>query len=186
MPLMYLCLLSPNIKDHTYACSVPCPSPQVDQQAWFTGGHLGGQIQRTNWQVVNCTTPANYFHVLRRQVSREEQHYSSQICHSKSVIGPFILHRPIHSLYVYLGEIACSIACCNPLRSGLLDESTYTAHHGSSLLGVLSLPHITCSGDARSLEHCPHNALVLTYTLSPASLSVYSSLHGTLCLSLLP
>jgi len=29
------------------------------------------QIQMTNIQVVNCTTPANYFHVLRRQVHRE-------------------------------------------------------------------------------------------------------------------
>jgi len=29
------------------------------------------QIQKTNWQIVNCTTPANYFHVLRRQVHRE-------------------------------------------------------------------------------------------------------------------
>lgn len=28
------------------------------------------QIQQTNMQVVNCTTPANYFHVLRRQVHR--------------------------------------------------------------------------------------------------------------------
>lgn len=28
------------------------------------------QIQRTNLQVVNCTTPANYFHVLRRQIHR--------------------------------------------------------------------------------------------------------------------
>jgi 2-oxoglutarate dehydrogenase E1 component len=28
------------------------------------------QIQHTNIQVVNCTTPANYFHVLRRQVHR--------------------------------------------------------------------------------------------------------------------
>jgi hypothetical protein len=26
------------------------------------------QIQHTNWQIVNCTTPANYYHVLRRQV----------------------------------------------------------------------------------------------------------------------
>lgn len=26
------------------------------------------QIQRSNWQVVNCTTPANFFHVIRRQV----------------------------------------------------------------------------------------------------------------------
>jgi len=29
------------------------------------------QIQKTNWQVVNCTTPANYFHVLRRQIHRD-------------------------------------------------------------------------------------------------------------------
>jgi len=26
------------------------------------------QIQECNWQVVNLTTPANYFHALRRQV----------------------------------------------------------------------------------------------------------------------
>ncbi|GAB5365797.1 hypothetical protein AAMO2058_001089300 [Amorphochlora amoebiformis] len=29
------------------------------------------QIQNCNWQVVNCTTPANYFHVLRRQIHRD-------------------------------------------------------------------------------------------------------------------
>eukprot|EP00744_Colponema_vietnamica_P000754 GILI01001312.1.p1 GENE.GILI01001312.1~~GILI01001312.1.p1 ORF type:complete len:813 (+),score=284.09 GILI01001312.1:272-2440(+) len=29
------------------------------------------QIQQHNIQVVNCTTPANYFHVLRRQIHRE-------------------------------------------------------------------------------------------------------------------
>lgn len=29
------------------------------------------QIQTTNWQVVYCSTPANYFHVLRRQVHRD-------------------------------------------------------------------------------------------------------------------
>ena len=26
------------------------------------------QIQRCNWQVLNCTTAANYYHALRRQV----------------------------------------------------------------------------------------------------------------------
>lgn len=31
---------------------------------------LRKQIQECNWQVVNVTTPANYFHVLRRQVSK--------------------------------------------------------------------------------------------------------------------
>jgi len=29
------------------------------------------QIQKCNWQVVNCTTPANYFHCLRRQIHRD-------------------------------------------------------------------------------------------------------------------
>lgn len=29
------------------------------------------QIQHCNWQIVNCTTPANFFHVLRRQVHRD-------------------------------------------------------------------------------------------------------------------
>ena len=29
------------------------------------------QIQKCNWQVVNCTTPANYFHALRRQIHRD-------------------------------------------------------------------------------------------------------------------
>lgn len=29
------------------------------------------QIQKTNLQVVNCSTPANYFHVLRRQIHRD-------------------------------------------------------------------------------------------------------------------
>jgi 2-oxoglutarate dehydrogenase E1 component len=34
-------------------------------------GDIRTQIQLHNWQVVNCTTPANYFHVLRRQIHRE-------------------------------------------------------------------------------------------------------------------
>ncbi|GIL90737.1 hypothetical protein Vretimale_15815 [Volvox reticuliferus] len=49
----------------------PYDMPHHDEAQWFTGGHLGTQIQRANWQVVNCTTPANYFHVLRRQVHRQ-------------------------------------------------------------------------------------------------------------------
>ena len=31
----------------------------------------GKQIQGTNWQIVNCSTAANYFHVLRRQLYRD-------------------------------------------------------------------------------------------------------------------
>ncbi|MCO5602599.1 hypothetical protein L7F22_056733 [Adiantum nelumboides] len=32
---------------------------------------LRTQIQECNWQIVNVTTPANYFHVLRRQIHRD-------------------------------------------------------------------------------------------------------------------
>jgi len=28
------------------------------------------QVQQCNWQVLNCSTPANYFHALRRQIKR--------------------------------------------------------------------------------------------------------------------
>jgi 2-oxoglutarate dehydrogenase E1 component len=46
----------------------PYVVPHIDEMNWFAGGHLGSQIQKCNWQIVNCTTPVNYFHVLRRQV----------------------------------------------------------------------------------------------------------------------
>lgn len=49
----------------------PYVMPNIDVSQWFTGGHLGTQIQKANWQVVNITTPANYFHALRRQVHRQ-------------------------------------------------------------------------------------------------------------------
>lgn len=29
----------------------PYKAPEVDESKWFTGGHLGGQIQQINWQV---------------------------------------------------------------------------------------------------------------------------------------
>ena len=42
-----------------------------DKTDFFEGVHLGTNLQRCNWQVVNASTPANYFHLLRRQVHRE-------------------------------------------------------------------------------------------------------------------
>lgn len=44
--------------------SDPFVVPEMDSS-------LRKQIQECNWQVVNVTTPANYFHVLRRQVRRQ-------------------------------------------------------------------------------------------------------------------
>lgn len=29
----------------------PYEIPEVDESKWFEGGHLGSQLQKTNWQV---------------------------------------------------------------------------------------------------------------------------------------
>ena len=44
---------------------------EPEAKKFFEGRHLGTQVQNSNWQVVYPTTPAQYFHVLRRQVHRE-------------------------------------------------------------------------------------------------------------------
>jgi len=47
---------------------------QVDEDPHFIppmGLRCRMQVQTTNFQVVNCTTPANYFHCLRRQIHRD-------------------------------------------------------------------------------------------------------------------
>lgn len=49
----------------------PYELPKIDEGQWFSGGHLGSQVQKSNWQIVNCTTPSNYFMVLRRQIHRQ-------------------------------------------------------------------------------------------------------------------
>lgn len=64
--------LAPHTSPHIFpqmSDENPYLLPNVDETQWFKGSHLGTQIQAANWQIVNCTTPANFFHVLRRQVS---------------------------------------------------------------------------------------------------------------------
>ena len=56
------------------SCRVERFLQQVDEDPDFVppmGENERMQIQMTNWQVVNCSTPANYFHVLRRQIHRD-------------------------------------------------------------------------------------------------------------------
>lgn len=45
----------------------PPPSRTLSLQA-FTQDFEVRQLYDCNWIVVNCSTPANYFHVLRRQI----------------------------------------------------------------------------------------------------------------------
>ena len=60
---------------------------------------LRKQIQECNWQVVNVTTPANYFHVLRRQVSKNYFSFvhCSALCFCIHVLMPsFFLFGSLH------------------------------------------------------------------------------------------
>jgi 2-oxoglutarate dehydrogenase E1 component len=52
-------------------CSDEDPDEVPGGKDLFTAEGQEKQIQLNNWQIVNCTTPANYFHVLRRQQNRE-------------------------------------------------------------------------------------------------------------------
>lgn len=56
------------------SCRVERFLQQVDEDPHYIprlGKDERMQIQRCNWQVVNCSTPANYFHCLRRQIHRD-------------------------------------------------------------------------------------------------------------------
>lgn len=56
------------------SCRVERFLQQVDEDPDVVppmGENVRMQIQQTNWQVVNCSTPANYYHVLRRQLHRD-------------------------------------------------------------------------------------------------------------------
>lgn len=73
--------------------------PEIDErpEKWGRGAHLGKQMQHTNFQLVNCTTPANYFHVLRRQA----RPFISRTAHSSQGVNggsPYaVILRTAHS-----------------------------------------------------------------------------------------
>lgn len=59
---------------------------------------LRKQIQECNWQIVNVTTPANYFHVLRRQVVKT-QLYEYLLLYVEIIHKSFFTYRPTHPLF---------------------------------------------------------------------------------------
>ena len=44
---------------------------EFPDEAWQKSVGKQSRLQHCNWQIVNVTSPANYFHVLRRQVWRD-------------------------------------------------------------------------------------------------------------------
>ena len=64
-----------------------------------------------NWQVANCTTPANYFHILRRQLHRNFRK-PLILMTPKSLLR----HKRVVSLFEDLGPGRASIACSGTMR----------------------------------------------------------------------
>ena len=64
-----------------------------------------------NWQVANCTTPANYFHILRRQLHRKFRK-PLVIMTPKSLLR----HKRVTSDLAEMGPGTRSIACCGTTR----------------------------------------------------------------------
>eukprot|EP00746_Dinoflagellata_sp_MGD_P001394 gnl/MRDRNA2_/MRDRNA2_102624_c0_seq1.p1 gnl/MRDRNA2_/MRDRNA2_102624_c0~~gnl/MRDRNA2_/MRDRNA2_102624_c0_seq1.p1 ORF type:complete len:1088 (+),score=229.01 gnl/MRDRNA2_/MRDRNA2_102624_c0_seq1:63-3326(+) len=48
-----------------------CDDDEDDIPAIKEAGSFSKQVQNANWQVCNISTPANYFHALRRQIHRD-------------------------------------------------------------------------------------------------------------------
>ena len=69
-----------------------------DEDAQFMISDAEKQLQLCNWQVVNPTTPANYFHLLRRQV---RTHATNAVAFECELFQDVARVGPLCTLYVY-------------------------------------------------------------------------------------
>jgi len=121
----------------------------------------GKQIQATNWQIVNCSTAANYFHVLRRQIYRDFR--KPLVC----MTGKFTLR---------LREATSTI---DEMAEGTRFQRVIAEGHGAAAEEDLVAPSETkrlvlCSGKvyydllrARKLNNIKDVALIRVEQLSP-------------------
>ncbi len=69
----------------------PNDMPEGNEQSTF-------RLQRANWQIVNITTPANYYHALRRQIKRSFRKplivFSPKVCANDLFLFPFSFSSP--------------------------------------------------------------------------------------------
>lgn len=60
------------------------------------------QLYDCNWIIVNCSTPANYFHVLRRQIL---QPFRKPVSATHTHTFRFTETRPSHTLYTHISPL---------------------------------------------------------------------------------
>ncbi|CAM9577891.1 unnamed protein product, partial [Discosporangium mesarthrocarpum] len=102
------------------------------------------QIQHCNWQVVNCTTAANYYHVLRRQVHREFRKplvvvapkrllRQKAACSSIDDMGPGTLFVRVYSEASFCDRL---ILCTGQLYYDLVEEREKARNMRTHFFGV--------------------------------------------------
>ncbi|CAI7812858.1 unnamed protein product [Closterium sp. NIES-53] len=75
---------------HAYAMCCMCPT-RADWEAFMVRWMRRNAQRDNNVCVVNLTTPANYFHALRRQVNR---HFSKPLVVMSPKVTPLAAHGP--------------------------------------------------------------------------------------------
>jgi len=128
------------------------------------------QIQQTNMQVVNCTTPANYFHVLRRQIHRNFRK-PLIVASPKSLLR----HKSAVSSLAEMGE-------------GSQFKRVYPDELGSAVAPAKVRKVLFCSGKVyydlakhRDDIKCKDVAIVRLEQVAPFPVSVFLALLATAC-----
>ena len=81
------------------------------------------QLQRCNWQIANPTTPANYFHLLRRQIYRQFRK-PLIVAATKNLLR----HKQVRlcGCAVRCGAVRCGAVRCGAVRCGAVCAAVQT------------------------------------------------------------
>ena len=147
------------------------------------------QIQRHNWQVVNCTTPANYFHCLRRQVHRDfrkpliviapKNLLRNRNCTSTlEDMGPgTIFHRVIQEddeqVVSNAGDVKTLVFCTGQIYYELLAERTTKERKDVAIVRLEQIAPFAFDRVAEAAAQFP-NAEVVWAQQEPKNMGAYS------------
>ena len=134
------------------------------------------QIQQCNWQLVNCSTPANFFHVLRRQLHRQFRKplvvftpkMLLRFAQAKSTLeemGPDTAFMKVYgetdeSIRDQGEEVQRVLVCSGKVYYDLLNERTERKLDNVAIVRVEQLAPFPFHDAAAELQRYPHAQVV--------------------------
>ena len=147
------------------------------------------QIQQTNLQVVNCSTPANYFHLLRRQVHRDFRKplvvaapknllREKKCTSSLEEIGPDTRFHRVYrevdpSISAAGGDVKRLLLCTGKLYYELADERAKRNIMDVAIVRVEQIAPFPWDYIAREARHYP-NAEIMWVQEEPKNMGAWS------------